>query len=217
MAEIIEGPTVTDDFLEYGVEHIFGGIKPLDRVRIVETIFLNAAESNKDEVTLKWLNVYENVLRKVYPNDENFMSNNFPHWLRLLYNKLPMSNPTFMGGVPLFPKTRDWMLKRIIVGWTPEKNNQSCLIFFFLVDEQKKVLTHFLHSINTDMHKEARELIPELIRKHTGSEFTPVCLEQWIIYYSSMSDDIMQVLAKAWVRNGGWKKLPELLRVGSSK
>lgn len=210
MAEIIEGPATTTDFLGFGIEQLLGGIHFNDRIRIIENIVLAAA--NNDEMALKWLEFYEYISRKAYHLDTNFMSNTFPHWLRVLYSQLPISRPTFMGTLPVLLKTRDWMLKRIIVGWTPEKNAQSCSIFFFLIDEQKKVLTHFLHSIDTDMHKEARERIPKLIREHTGPEFTPECLEQWIKYYPSMSDDIMQVLAKAWVRNGGWKFLNRYIK-----
>jgi len=210
VAEIIEGPVTTTDFLGFGIEHIFVGIQPNDYIKIIEKIFSAAVVANNDQVALNWLNIYENVSRKLKSDDKNFMSKTFPHWLQVLYNcQLSISKPSFMGNIPSFSKTRDWMLKRIIVGWTPEKNELSSSIFIFLAKEQKQVLDSFPSS---DIYRKERELIPELIRKHTGSEFTPECLEQWIRYYPIMPDDIMQVLAKAWVRNGGWKVLHRYIK-----
>lgn len=212
MTKSLGVPITIDDALSFGMDKLFSGIPSRDRIKFIEDIFLAAVKINNDEMALGWVEMYENESRKLYSEDENFMVKSFPQWLMGLYLQIPVSRPILFGVIPTVLKTKDWMLKRIIVGWMPELNNLSASIFDFLMKEQRRILATF-----SGVFKEPIECIPRIIREHTDSKFTPEQLEQWIERGSliNIPDNILQVLAKAWVRNGGWKKLPELLKAGS--
>lgn len=205
MGSISEGPVGADDVLSFGIDRIFAGISLHDRIKLIESIFLASAEANNDQVALKWLEIYEDTSCKAHP-DENFPVKVFPEWLIILYDKLPVHLPALFATIPATPKVKVWMLKKIIVGWTPEFNSQSASIFQFLIKAHQQVL----HLLPYD--KEAVGWIPKLAKEHTSPEFTPEQIERWIEYDSRIPDDILQVLAKAWVRNGGWKLLREYQR-----
>jgi len=202
--EIIEDSGTKNDFLHLAIDQVLSEVPSNDRVKIVENIFLAAANTS-DEIALKWLEIYKDVSLRVNLTQDNFMVDVFPHWIKCLYLQTPNLKHTVMGLIPILKKTRTWMIEKIIIGWRPEPSPLGYELFSFILKEHRWVLEVFGSSV--DFHKEERDRIPKLVKEHTGSEFTPEHLEKWMKYYP-IPDDIMQVLAKAWVRNGGWKQLP---------
>ena len=201
--EIIEDSGEKNGFLNLAIEQVLAEVSPNDSIKIVENIFLAAVNTNSDETALKWLKIYQDVSLKASLTKENFMTEVFPRWLIYFYKQIPNTKPTFLGPVSSVPKTKTRMMQHIIAGWGMEPSLLGYEIFSFLLKEHKRALEVFGHVYS---YKEERERIPKLIKEHTGSGFTPEHLEKWM-KYSPIPDDIMQVLAKAWVRNGGWKSL----------
>ncbi|MDP3769554.1 MAG: hypothetical protein U1A23_03845 [Candidatus Sungbacteria bacterium] len=233
--------TQKGDLLTQGIKKLLESMTPEKRVERIKDIIADYVAKFEDEPVLSWLKILQNEYEtqsaksedpwKLLPQKEAGLIS-FRSYLRELYWELPsiqtIGDPwasysyNFKGTpVMAFPITRKWMLERIIAEWESDPNQNSISTFRFLIAACNPLSKDFpprKGESEYELRARGRNLIPaekkmiwELIKNHTGSTFFPGILETWMSL-PLVPHEIQQILAKAWVRNGGWQALPRILK-----
>lgn len=169
----------------------------------VRKVILKSANRAKDDAVLQWLE----VIAEADPEPS------FQDWIMSLFWDLPRDRKDHA----ILPKSKEWILSKVIEDWKPEQSSASARVFLFLLaayepTENRLKACGVSESVwrsfgqfweSSSWTWGTRETILELIRRHTDSRFTPLAIEKWLAE-PDIPSEIAEVMLHAWARNGGW-------------
>lgn len=215
-----KGKKPSHNNLKDGIEKLLESMSPEKRVERIKDIIADYVAKFEDESVLAWLKILLNEYETQSLNKEAGLIC-FRVYLRELYWKLPSSKVYVHIPFIAFPIAKKWILEHIIAEWEPNPNQHSISIFRFLIaacNPLHRVVPPREGESEYELKARGRELVPaekkmiwELIKNHTGPAFLSGTLEVWM-RLPWVPHEIQEILAKAWVRNGGWQELPRVLK-----
>lgn len=207
-------------FIEVGQPHVS------ESLDVIEKLVLSAAKNHRDDLVVKWLGVCEQIACNTLPPVNDVSVNCFDERLRSLYWRLPQVKSVSVppaGNIVYYAtllKAKEWILKRVIKGWYPERIPASIKTFRFLLavyapTKERLALcgtgTETAIQEAEGTNREIQTIVIDLIRRHTDAAFRPEAIEAWLSA-EDIPSEIAEVLLHAWARNGGWLLMQQHLR-----
>lgn len=219
-------PVANDQFLQEVAQLFVGQSRRVSEgLGMVEQCIINAAEKYDDELAVQWLGILEEIVTKTLPPVNDVSLNDFGKRLQNLYWHLPQ-----VKRVPFPPagdavyyatllKAKEWILRRVIKNWCPQKIPASIETFRFLLavyapTKERLELCRAPEAVIQEAegtNREIKTIVIDLVREHTDAAFGPVFIEEWLSA-EDVPSEIAEVLLHAWARNGGWLLMQRHLR-----
>lgn len=203
------------DFFVEGAAELLRSLGDSSIETVRKIILKTATQNSKDDAVLQWLKII----------GETGPQPTFQDWITSLFWDLPHDSKGFAS----FPKSKEWILRKVIEDWKPERFPETSIrAFLFLLAVYEPTKDHlkacqapeFIQKTYENSWDsqcwtyQTRRTILELIRDYTGPQFTPKAIEEWLTF-PYIPIDIAEVILHAWVRNGGWDRYQAMVRAST--